>query len=314
MAEFEPGGRPPRPPSDPITDRLGKADEAARKLGQRRWLPRLPVPKRLKRTYERLPEETRYRISVVWGFAQTGIVILFATLSVALVLKAVTNATIFDPDNAKEVFAGVDDPRDLAYSVETVRFKEIDGSVLRLDTVRGVQVDPEERKMMALMSGVGVTSFRTAYDGKIWLLKYRNTTRPQQVLRTLSANELKPVYASELEPLGTNIVNDKATVDRQRGWLVNFRPNRQVLLRLLQAPILTKLGLADQDLRAISRGKFQTIRARATVLRGDRRLYQIDVLLRINGARLRILATYRKQDEGRMKTLDLKPPKRVEVN
>jgi len=314
MAQFEPGKRPPRPPSDnPISDGIDRADQAARKLAGRRWLPRLPVPRRLREAYQRLPSEVRYRISVIWGFAQTALIVLFATLGVALVLKAVTNATVFEPSSARQVLAGTDNPEDVAYSVETIRIKTIDDSLLRLDSVRGIQVNPEKRKMMALISGVGVSSFRTAYDGKIWLLKYKDAST-QRVNRTLSENDLRPVYASDLVPLADKIINNKASVDRQRGWMVSFKPNKAVLLRLLSAAMLSKLNLTNQDIASITKGNFKAEYGRATVLRGDRRLYQIDTTIRVNGARMRILATYRKQNDGRTKNLDLKPSRELEVN
>lgn len=324
MAQFEPGKRPPPPPrkggaknpdGDPVTDNIRRVDQAAQKLMGRKILPRLPMPKRLKAWYESLPQEVRYRASVVWGFTQTGLVILFATLGVALILKAITNTTVFEPDNAKEVFAGVSDPEEVSYSVETVRVKKIDGSFLRIDSARGIQVDPERKKLLALIGGVGATSFRTAYDGKIWLVKYRNWPRARQVVgQGLTANQLTPVYASELEPLGGKILNDKANVNGQRGWLVNFRMTRAVLLRLLSAPMLVKLGLDDDDLAAINAGKFKTEFAEATVLRGDRRLYQVHTVIRVNGARMRILATYRAQNQGKMKNLNLKPRQQLQVN
>lgn len=311
MAEFEPRPpRPNRPDGDPITDRLGKADQVAEDISRRRLLPRIPVPRRLRKAYDRLPQDVKYRISVVWGFTQTGLVIIFATLGVALVFKALTNATVFEPKNGKEVLEKADDPKDLSYSVETIRVKEIDGSLLRIDTIRGYQVDPKNKKMLALISGVGVTPFRLAYDGNTFLLKYKNADI-SELKEKPTSDQLRPVYASDLAPLGGRILNSKATVDRQRGWLITWRPTSKILLRLLQADLL---GLRDQDIQAIREGKFKTRYATATVLRNGRRLYQIDTTIRVNGAQLRILATYRKQNQGRIKELDLTERRDLEIN
>ena len=319
MAEFEP--RPPRPPQqgkpeqggqaqDPITDRLRQADQATQKLGGRRLLPRLPVPRRLRKSYDKLPQDVRYRIQVIGGFAQTGLVIIFATLGIALLFKALTSATVFEPKNGKQVLEGIKDPKDLSYSVETIRVKPIDGSLLRIDTVRGFQVEPERKKLLGLISGVGVSPFRVAYDGKLFYLKYKNADITP-LNKKLSEDDIRPVYASDLVPVAGRILNSKATVDRQRGWLITWKPNSKILLRLLSANLLE---LEDKDIEAIRKGDFKVRYARATVLRSPRRLYQLDTTIRVNGAQLRILANYRQQDQGRISELDLSERPTLDVN
>jgi hypothetical protein len=315
MAQFEPRQRPPRPPEqegedDFIGDGLDQAEQFSRKLSGRRFLPRFPVPKRLKAAYGALPQEMRYRLGVIGGFAQTAMIVIFVTISAVLIFKAITNATIVEPSNGREVLAPIENPSESVYAVETIRVKEIDGSLLRQDSLRGFEVNPAKRKLLALVSGVDSSSFRMASDGKDWIIQYRDG-EPKLIDGLPSRNELRPVYASDLVPVAGEIVTSKETVNGKRGWLITWRPSAAVLLRLLSAQLL---DINSQDINAIRRGDFKVRYATATVTHGERMLYQIDTTILVNGAQLRILATYREQDAGRLDELQIRQPEATQVN
>lgn len=317
MAKFEP--RPPRPPGgdfrrvgdDPITDRLSQADEMAERLDRRLRLPRLRWPRALRERYARLPQDVRYRIEVVWGFVQTGLFVIFGTLALVLIFKAVSGMTFVEPKTARKVLEQVKDPRDVAYGVETIRVKDIDSSLLRIDSVRGFQVDPKRRKLMSIVSGVDVSPFRLLYDGETTLFKPQDKQIRRLTDRQFTTDQLRPVYASDLVPVAGKILNAKATVDSQRGWLLSWKPTSAILLRLLSADML---GLRDPDIQAIRRGRFRTRFATATVLRSGKRLYQIDTTIYVNDAQLRILATYRQQNTGRLDDFVISDGDDTEVN
>ena len=316
MAQFEPRQRPPRPPEqeaedDFIGDGLDQAEQFSKKLSGRRFLPRFPVPKRLKAAYGALPQEMRYRLGVIGGFAQTAMIVIFATISAVLIFKAITNATIVEPSNGREVLAPIENPSESVYAVETIRVKEIDGSLLRQDSLRGFEVNPAKRKLLALVSGVDSSSFRMASDGKDWIIQYRDGDRVERLDGLPSRNELRPVYASDLVPLAGGIVTSKETVNGKRGWLITWNPSAAVLLRLLSAQLL---DINSQDINAIRRGDFKVRYATATVTHGERVLYQIDTTILVNGAQLRILATYREQDAGRLDELQIRQPEATQVN
>jgi len=341
MAHFEPtppprrpasaGGppRPPRPrpdreppaPSEPdrgarddfdevldgglaATERI--ADQVT-KAGRRRWVPSFGflVPKFVRRRfaafYDQLPEEMRYRLSVVSGFLQPIFIVVLGALMLAVLMQAITNQTIFEPKNAKDVLGLVDDPSDVSYSVETIRVKDIDNSLLRLDSLRGFEVRPEDGKMRATVSGVGARSFRMVSDAKTALVQFDG--QPAQILRKVPSKQaIRPILASDLKPVAGKIADNKATVAGSRGWFLTFTPTKELLLRMLSAKTFQE---DNADLRAIRAGDYKVRYATATVTRSSRHLYQIDVLLDVNGARLRILTTYRHQNTGALKDLVL---------
>ena len=271
----------------------------------RRLLPRIPMPASLRRVYDRLPREVKYRMKVVGGFVQTGLVVIFATLGVALLFKAFTGATVIEPRSGQQVFASVEDPSSSSYSVETVRIKQMDGDSLRIDTVRGFEVDPGAGKIQALIAGVSFLPFRLQSDGKIMVIKYEDLPPRFSTENVPSGSQIRPVYASDLEPLAGKILNNKATIDGQRGWFVAWRPDSKTLLRLLSVELP---GMENADTKAIRAGKFKILGATASVLRGSKRLHQVDAFIAVNKARLQIRAVYRKQNQSNIRNLDLSTP------
>ena len=321
MAQFQPDNqdRPPlwRAPEageDRLQWGLDEMENLADRAGRfslKQYKPRwIRWPRFIRRWYDALPEQVRYRISVIGGFAQTGFLIIAATFSVALIFKAVSNQTILEPSTAQEVFDLVDDPYDVSYNLETVREKPIDGSILSHHTLAVVGVYPKKRLLQAQVSGVAVAPFRMTADGKTWSMAFLNEPNNIKTLGAApSPNTLRPIYASDLKPSGVagRIVTSKATVRNKRAWLVTWKPTSALLLRMLDAPLLQ---VQNADIESIRRGNFTTDYAVATVLRGNRTVAQLDARIRIpdqknpkSKAIMRILVSYQSQNTNDLESL-----------
>lgn len=323
MARFEPSARPPRPraprsgagpqpdrhePHPDPEERIARADRLAddvAKLGSRKLLPTVSlgwmVPRFVRDRLPQLPPEVQYRLSVVSGFAQTIGLVVFGCLAVALIFQTLTRQTFTEPKNAEQVLDRARAPKDVSFSVETIRVKRIDGSLLRQDSLRGFQMRPG-KSFRADVSGVTERTFRMAGDGKTALLQFAK--QPAQVLhRYPAAQAVRPVLASDLKPVAGKLLDTKATVQGQRGWFVSFKPTGRLIAQMLSADLLRLQG---EDIDAIRAGRFSVRYATATVTRSARRLYQIDTVIRVNGAQLRILITYRQQDTGVLEDFSLK--------
>lgn len=321
MARFEPGP-PPRPPRRPgeqdhpeghspvegienLAEKLrqfdSKADQPLRKM-MGRFAPRMP--RRLQRRIDRLPPEMKYRLQLVSGIFQTVSLIVFGSILLAVMFQMITQTTLVEPKTAKAVLEKVKTPEEMGYSVEVVRIKRIDQSLLRRDSVRGMQVRPRDKKLQAMVLGVGDIPFRLVSDGEQTLLQFEG--RPAQLISNPRPDDLRPVQAEDLIDQADRIVDNKATVAGQRGWLLSWKPTPQILLRLLSANVLK---LEEPDIKAIARGDFKAEYASVTVVRRTRKIHQIDTTLRVNGARMRILATYRSERE-RLKDFDI--PEKLE--
>lgn len=321
MARFEPGP-PPRPPRrsseqghaeehspvegvENLAEKLrqldSKADRPLRRM-MGRFAPRMP--RRMQRRIDRLPPEMKYRLQLVSGIFQTVGLIVFGSIFLAVMFQMITQTTLVEPKTAKAVLEKVKTPDELGYSVEVVRIKRIDRSLLRRDSIRGMQVRPKDRKLQSLILGVGDIPFRMVSDGEQTLLQFEG--RPAQQISNPRPDDLRPVQAEDLVAQADRIVDNKATVAGQRGWLLSWKPTPQILMRLLSANLLR---LEEPDIKAIARGDFKPEYASVTVVRRTRKIHQIDTTIQVNGARMRILATYR-SDRERLKGFDI--PERLE--
>jgi hypothetical protein len=263
------------------------------KPGWMRW------PKFIRRWYNALPQQVRYRISVIGGFAQTGFMIIAATLAVALVFKFLTNQTITEPGDAKAVFELIDDPKDTSYNLETLRVKNIDGGVSSNHTLSVVGVYPNKRLLQAQISGVAIAPFRMTSDGKKLRMAFLDDPSSVKPIGPAPTTDvLRPIYASDLGKTGVpgKIVTNKATVRNRRAWLVTWKPTPSLLLRMLDARLLE---LQNADIQAIQQGRFTIDYAVATVTRADPSIAQLDARIRIPDLKnprsiaiLRILVSY----------------------
>lgn len=269
-----------------------------------RYKPRwVRWPRFMQRWYQALPQQVRYRLSVIGGFAQTAFLIIAATFAVALVFKFLTNQTITEPSTGKEVFELVDDPYDVSYSMERLRLKNIDGGVSKQHSLSVVGVYPKKRLLQAQVSGVAITPFRMTSNGKTWKMAFLdNPSAIKRLGPAPSPDVLRPVYASDLKSSAGAIVTNKATVRNKRAWLVRWKPTPSLLLRMMDVKLLQ---LQNADITAIRRGNFQTDYAVATVMRGSRMLAQLDTRIRIPDQKdpksiaiLRILVSYQAQNTG----------------
>ena len=309
MARFEPDpdSRPrpprPRPAPHPAADEPAQAGAWITRLGSRRLVPRvrLRLPKFIRSRLPDLPPEVRHRWELLSGYLQVILIVVFAFAAIAILLSVVTRVSITEPGDARAVLDRVENPEDVAFSVETVRIKKIDGVELRHDSLRGMQVDMKRRRFRAQVSGLDEETFRLVGDGKI-VLYQRGSAPPARLRSYPSAEALMPVLASDLHDRAGELVTNKATVRGQRGWLITWKPDRETLLRMLSVDLLRSDG---EDIRAIRAGKFRVRSAVATVLRNARALYQLEARIEVNGADLRVLVTYRANNTGRLKGFDL---------
>jgi len=304
MAQFEPEDKPPRPNrfgrqpgEDPLEWGLDATERAAdriREFSFGRFRPRwLRNPRFIQRRIDRLPNQVKHRAQFVMGVAQTGFLVIAATLGVALLFQTLSNQTIVEPDSAKEVFEMVSDPQNVSYTLETVRKKTIDGDVLSHHTLSIIGVDPDKGILQAQVSGIGLATFRMFANRKIWIMKFEDDNNVVRLPGIPSKDALTPVYASDLVPVAGKLISNKSTVAGKRGWLLTWKPTPQLLLRMIDQKLLM---LDTPDIQAIKQGKVRFDYGAATVVRSDRRLYQLDVRFRANGAITRVLVTYLSQN------------------
>lgn len=333
-----------RPPP-PIPARAEEMDDPARGSSQqrdehaaidwvdkalrRRWLPRLRLPGFIRRRLPELPPEVRYRWQVITGLIQVVLSVVFFFAAVAIFISLLFDITVREPKTAQDVLRRVETPKDVSYSVETVRIKRIDGATLRLDTLRGLQVDLRNRRFRAQAFGLRPTGFRMAGDGRLLVFHaddqsaatvvgcqpqacaelprypyYKGKTPPPYP----PFEQYKPVVAEDLIPLAGHLVTNKATVDGERGWLLTWKPTKEILLRLLNVDLFRDFSTYPQDdWEAIRRGDFEISHATATVTRRKPRLHQLELVLSVNKARLRILVTYRLFNSKQLEDFELKP-------
>ncbi len=253
-----------------------------------RILPRLPLPKFIRRRL-RLPDTVSYRVRLLAGLAQTGFLILFATIAVGLGISALISASVREPPNRKEVIERVGEPQELSWTVETVRAKEISGQVLRIDTLRAMAVDQRTRAFQAEIHGlspIGVVKIRG--DGKKAAVRDQRGTF--ELNRYPALSTVRPLQASDLKSTVGAIVDDKFTANNTRAWLLDWRPRNQDLLRVLGDGFLG--DEAQQDLPAIRDGRYKVRSGRIVVLRKGNKLFQADIVIEVNGALLRILVNF----------------------
>lgn len=275
-----------------------KTDKIQRVLG-RRYLPtgKQLVPRFIRQRIPRLPPHLRERWEVISGFAQTAGLVIFACATLAIIISFASKATLVEPKSAKAVLELVEDPRDISYSVETVRTKRIDGVDLRQDSIRGFEVDIKRNKFQAQISGVSDDSFRLVGDGKI-LLYQKGGNTPARLNGYPSSEQVRPILPSEIKARAGDLLHSKLTVRGERGWLLTWNPTQEMILRMLSVDLL---DIEGEDVTAIEAGDFTLDYATATVVRGQRQLYQTQVVLRANDAEIQILTTYRDQNKERLK-------------
>lgn len=244
-----------------------------------------------------LAERSRF----VMGLLQLAGLAVLACAAVAFVIAGASNAIIREPSNAREVLELVSEPRDVAWSVETVRTKNIDGAVLRTDTIRGFQVDLKTGKFRAHVTGLDDDQFRMVGDGRIALYQ-KGSFNPGVLAKHPAREQLRPVLAADLRATAGRVLNNKATVAGRQGWYVDFKATPRLILQLLSVDLLNIKGA---DIDAIRAGRYKVRQATATVIRDQRRLYRIHVFLEVNGARLAIIATYRSYNTGLLRGFEL---------
>lgn len=331
MARFEeerpPAPRPPAPrPQPPAADRPrvvpNEADEGSRveRLLMSRWTPRLRLPQAIQRRLPGLPPEAKERLALISDLVQGifGLILIFG--AVAVVLAFLFRASVTEPTTAKAVLQVTMVPHDVSYSIETVRTTRLDGALVRQDTITGVQVDLDRHRFRVLTNGYSADQLRLAGDGRLAVV--RQGDGPVQVFGCIPSAcrglplfkgrtahpyppyaSFAPVTAKDLVPLAGRLETNTATVYNQRGWQVGFHPTPTILLRLLQANLLQ---IDTPDVRAIRAGKYRVLTADASVVRRTHRLYQINVILQVNGAELHILLTHRRYNTGGLASFTLR--------
>jgi hypothetical protein len=275
-------------------------DPVSKRVGISRFL-RIPFLGVIRRRFAHLvPDPIKESWRVFSGFIQAIFLVIFAFVALALVLSALTRITIVEPDNGAEVLNKVEQVEDISWSVETVRNKKIGQENFRADSLRGYQVDLQNNKFQIQALGLRERSFRMVGDGKIAL--YQEGDSDAGRIPYPNPNSIRPVLASDLEPVVDKIVTNEFSIQGERGWLVQWKPNSKLILQLLGAELF---ALEGEDIAQIRAGRFQVLYALVSVSRSSPRIYQIDTSLLVNQAQLRILATYRKNNSGDLKDLKL---------
>lgn len=314
MAQFQPDHNQPRPDLDEDRlqrglDGMERAADRVRGFSLARYKPSwLRWPRFIRRWYGALPEQVRYRISVLSGFVQTGFLVIALTLGIALVFKALTNQTIFEPSSAGDVFARVDTPQDVSYTMETFRQKPIDGDLSEHHTLSIVGVNPDKKLLQAQVSGIALSPFRMVANGKTLQMAFLdNPDKPYDLGPAPGADVLAPIFGHDLKPVAGKLVDNKATVRNQRAWLLTWRPTSQLLLKMMNAKLF---ALENSDVKAISQGRFSVDYASATVIRRNYMLARLDTRIRIpdpkpgaQPAIMRILVSYQSQNTGNLDSL-----------
>jgi hypothetical protein len=295
-------------PSQDESDAGEKTARVQSFLG-RRWLPRPKalVPKfiarRVKARINQLPPEFRERWAVIWGFSQTIILIVGGFTGLAILISVMSKATIIEPKTAQAVLERVEPIESVSYSVETVRIKTIDGVEVRQDSLIGVASDLKNNKFQVQANGLVDGRLRILGDGEI-AVSQRGGNVPGRLAAYPSQQARTPLYAQDILPKAGQLLTNTLTVRGERGWLVTWQPNQEDILRLLQTELLS---LEGDDVRALQAGEFEVDYATASVIRASNTIYQIEVSLQVNQARMRILATYRNFDLGGLKEVVLNP-------
>lgn len=288
--------------AEEIDDQHSTEDDArvVRLLSRRSFVPRLRLPRFIARRLPELPPEVAYRLRVVTAIAQMALMVIFGTLCLALGAKLIFGMSFSEPRSGKEVMQRIDDPRDVSLNVETVRTKNVDGVELRHDTVRGQAVNFGNGAFQLQVNGLAAEEFRVVGDGRTAVLMDR--AQPRKLSRYPSPDATRPLLPSDVAEHVSDIRDSRYTAFSQRAWLVTWTPDRDDLLRLLAVDLLDLTGEDVDDLRD---GRFRVINGSAVVLRREKRLYQLHVVLEVNDARLEILATYRQQNKHLLDDFDL---------
>jgi hypothetical protein len=71
------------------------------------------------------------------------------------------------------------------------------------------------------------------------------------------------------------------------------------------------LLLKNPDVTAVSHGNFQSVYGNAYITRANKQLISLDVVIRVNGAKYRLLTQYRLYGTNRLQGLDLNNPNSI---
>lgn len=290
---------PEHDPSLPAWQRVVRRDRYTPDLvgGVRR---RVHLPKRLKTLFPEVPEEMRERYTLIKGFVQSAAIVIGGFLLIAILLSVLTQIRVHEPENAREVLASLPEPSNLRWRIEIARSRVLDGSQHVSYRVESWEA-AENGKFTADLLGVFPSPSRLAGDGRYLLRQDQESgqvsiaqSKYPPVEQVLFPSPQQLSQAAVTEP--RSIVSSKATVARQRGWLLAWRPSPALASKMLHTALLPLNGA---DARLIEQGRFRTVFGTITVLRNARRIEQIDFLLRLsNQAEYRVLISVLEQNKS----------------
>lgn len=260
---------------------------------------------------------------------QTILLFMVAIVIVYVAISAIAGSSLFVPRSADEVLRSVQVPERYQWISESARRIELPGGQKEEQfAVRSVALSRERGIFLANLFGV-------LPDPAIYLSDRRATVRISEaetinaadardgVLvtdacaaegnpRTPTEDDDDPVSVSLLEMPGAEeilqsdprLLDDKATFQGRRAWLIEFRPSQEVIEQLLWRPFLREALRggefagerswieSPEEVRALEEGRFRTRWAYAWVLRDSRELAQIrirlDMPLLIEGEKVNI--------------------------
>ena len=260
------------------------------------------LPAFISKRLPQIPEHLQEQYQTTIGFLQIGFLVVAATFLIAVLGTVVLQASVFDPHDGPAVMRALDNPQDVDFSIETVRQREIDGTILRQDQIMGVQMNIPKQRFLINAFGYSEKPFRSAYDGKVWL--YRPEEGAVTRLRGKPERSVfNPVLPKDLERYAGRIINDKALVAGERGWEVQLKPSGELIARLMGANLL---NLGGSDIKQLRAGKFKTNSAVVSAVRSTRKLDTISYRVTLkNGVVISGLVTYRKQNSGALDNYDI---------